>query len=210
MPEAKQSKPRLSLSSSAPKRQPGDGTQGRAAYNLVMLHTLNTLLAPAVMDRLTLIINHVVSAESVATDRLKVHAGRSIELLPMSWPSLLPQPPVLAFRITAAGLVEWCGPERRGAPDLALRIDTSNPAWLLSRALVGEMPAVEIDGDALLAGDVNWLLQNLRWDVAADLDRLFGPLVGPQLHRLGSALAGALRAAVQRASDLQDRVRPRV
>ncbi len=174
-----------------------------------MLHALNTLLAPAVMDRLTLVINHVLSSESVATDRLKVHAGKSVELLPEGWPSLLPPPPVLAFRISPAGLLEWDGPERRGAADLALRIDTSNPVGMVSRALAGEMPAVDIDGDALLAGDVNWLLQNLRWDVGADLERMFGPLAGPQLHRLGSALAGALRAAVQGAGDLRERVRPR-
>jgi ubiquinone biosynthesis protein UbiJ len=174
-----------------------------------MLHALNTLLAPAVMDRLTLVINHVLSSESVATDRLKVHAGKSVELLPEGWPSLLPPPPVLAFRISPAGLLEWDGPERRGAADLALRLDTSNPVSIVSRALAGEMPAVDIDGDALLAGDVNWLLQNLRWDVGADLERLFGPLAGPQLHRLGSALAGALRAAVQGAGDLRERVRPR-
>jgi ubiquinone biosynthesis protein UbiJ len=174
-----------------------------------MLHALNTLLAPAVMDRLTLVINHVLSSESVATDRLKGHAGKSVELLPVGWPSLLPPPPVLAFRISPAGLLEWDGPERRGAADLALRIDTSNPVGIVSRALAGEMPAVDIDGDALLAGDVNWLLQNLRWDVGADLERLFGPLAGPQLHRLGSALAGALRTAVQGAGDLRDRVRPR-
>jgi ubiquinone biosynthesis protein UbiJ len=174
-----------------------------------MLHALNTLLAPAVMDRLTLVINHVLSSESVATERLKAHAGKSVELLPVGWPSLLPPPPVLAFRISPAGLLEWDGPDRRGAADLALRIDTANPVGMLSRALAGEMPAVDIDGDALLAGDVNWLLQNLRWDVGADLERLFGPLAGAQLHRLGSALARALRTAVQGAGDLRERVRPR-
>jgi hypothetical protein len=36
-------------------------------------------------------------------------------------------------------------------------------------------PPVDIEGDAQLAGDVNWLMQNLRWDVAADLERLFPP-----------------------------------
>jgi ubiquinone biosynthesis accessory factor UbiJ len=173
-----------------------------------MLHALNTLLAPALMDRLTLVINHVLSSESVATDRLKAHAGRSVELLPVGWPSLLPPPPVLAFRISPAGLLEWNGPERHGAADLALRIDMSNPIGMLSRALSGQVPAVDIDGDALLAGDVNWLLQNLRWDVGADLERLFGPLAGPQLHRLGSALAGALRTALQGAGSFRERVRP--
>jgi ubiquinone biosynthesis protein UbiJ len=56
---------------------------------------------------------------------------------------------------------------------------------------------VAIDGDAQLAGDVNWLMQNLRWDVAADLERFFGPVAAQQLHRLGSAVAHALRSAVQ-------------
>jgi ubiquinone biosynthesis protein UbiJ len=60
----------------------------------------------------------------------------------------------------------------------------------------------------VLAGDVNWLMQNLRWDVAADLERLFGPAVAHQLHRLGSALAAAVRKAVQGASALKDRLRP--
>ncbi len=174
-----------------------------------MLHTLNSLLAPAVMDRLTLIVNHVLASESVATDRLKAHAGRTVELLPMAWPSLLPQPPVLAFRISAAGLLEWCGLERSAAPDLALRLDTSNPATLLQCALSGQMPPVEIEGDALLAADVNWLMQNLRWDVAADLERMFGPVAGAQLQRMGSSLAAAVRVAVQGASDLRDRLRPR-
>jgi ubiquinone biosynthesis protein UbiJ len=122
---------------------------------------------------------------------------------------LLPPPPVLAFRISPAGLLEWDGPERRGAADLSLSVDTSNPVGMLTRALAGEMPAVDIDGDALLAGDVNWLLQNLRWDVGADLERMFGPLAGPQLHRLGSTLAGALRTAMQGAGDFRERVRPR-
>lgn len=174
-----------------------------------MLHTLNSLLAPAVMERLTLVINHVLASESVATERLKPHAGRSVELLLTGWPSLLPPPPALGFRVTPAGLMEWCGLERSAAPDLALRLDASNPALLLSRALGGEMPPVTVDGDALLAGDVNWLLQNLRWDVAADLERLLGPAAAQPLFKLGAALAHALRAAVQGAGALGSRLRPR-
>ena len=78
----------------------------------------------------------------------------------------------------------------------------------MARAMSGDKPAVDIDGDARLAGDVNWLLQNLRWDVAADMERLFGPAVAYPLQRLGSALARALRAALQGASGLAQRVPP--
>jgi len=174
-----------------------------------MLHTLNSLLAPAVMERLTLVINHVLAGEAVATARLQPHAGRTVELAASAWPTLLPAPPACVFRVTPAGLLEWCGPERTAAADLTVRVDAANPALLLAKALAGEPPPVAIQGDAQLAGDVNWLLQNLRWDVAADLERLFGPLAAQQLQRLGSAVAAALRAAMQGAGQVRDRLRPR-
>ena len=93
------------------------------------------------------------------------------------------------------------------APDLAVSLDASNPALLMARALGGTPPAVQIDGDAQLAADVGWLLQNLRWDVAADLERLFGPIVAQQLHRAGQMLASALRATLQGAAGLGERLR---
>jgi ubiquinone biosynthesis protein UbiJ len=89
-----------------------------------------------------------------------------------------------------------------------VRVDAANPLLLMARAMAGDKPSVSIDGDAQLAGDVNWLLQNLRWDVAADLERLFGPAVAYPLQRLGSALARALRAALQGASGLAPRSTP--
>lgn len=173
-----------------------------------MLHTLNTLLAPAVMERLTLVANHVLASENAATDRLKPHAGRTIELATSGWPALLPPPPACLFTVTPAGLLEWGGLERSGSADLTIRLDASNPALLVARALGGDLPPVAIDGDAQLAGDVNWLLQNLRWDVAADLERVFGPVVAQQLHRLGRALAAAIRTAMQGAEKLRERFRP--
>jgi ubiquinone biosynthesis accessory factor UbiJ len=174
-----------------------------------MLHSLQALLAPALAERLTLVINHVLAGEAAATERLRPHAGRSVQLTLEGWPALLPKPPALAWRVTPAGLMEWCGAEGVAAPDLSLRVDASNPALAMARAIGGTAPAVQIDGDAQLAGDMNWLLQNLRWDVAADLERLFGPVVAQQLHRLGSALAGGVRAAVKAAGELAERLRPR-
>lgn len=174
-----------------------------------MLQTLNSLLAPAVMERLTLVANHVLGAEPVATEKLRPHAGRSVELRLEGWPVLLPPPPPCAFRVTPAGLVEWSGLERSTPADLTVRIDASNPALLFARAVGGEMPAVEIEGDAVLAGDVNWLIQNLRWDVAADLERLFPPVVAAQLHKIGRAVAAGVRAAVAGAGQVRDRFRPR-
>jgi ubiquinone biosynthesis protein UbiJ len=174
-----------------------------------MLQSLHTLLAPALAERLTLLLNHVLASEAVATERLRPHASRTVSLTLAGWPALLPPPPALAWRITPAGLLEWCGNAGASSADLALRIDASNPALLVAQALGGETAPVQIEGDAQLAGDVNWLIQNLRWDVAADLDRLFGPAVALQLHQLGRAVAGGVRAALKGAAGLADRLRPR-
>ena len=174
-----------------------------------MLHSLNAMLAPALMERLVLVVNHVLGAEPAATQRLQAHAQRVIQLQMQAWPSLLPAPPTLAFRVTPAGMLEWCGGgETAVEADLVVRIDASNPLLLMARAMAGDKPAVAIDGDAQLAADVNWLLQNLRWDVAADMERLFGPTVAYPMHRLGSALARGLRAALQGASGLAQRTQP--
>lgn len=179
-----------------------------------MLNALQRLFAPAAMNRLTLVINHVLAAEPTALERLRAHAGRRIVLSPQAWPALLPTLPPLAFAVTPAGLLEWVG-ELAPAPaataataapaDLTVRFDASNPVRLVASAVSGETPTVDIDGDAQLATDVNWLMQNLRWDVEADLERVFGPAVAHQVYRLGSAFARAVRSALQGAGALRRR-----
>jgi ubiquinone biosynthesis protein UbiJ len=174
-----------------------------------MLHSLNAMLAPALMERIVLVVNHVLGAEPAATQRLQAHGQRVIELQMQGWPSLLPPPPTLAFRVTPAGMLEWCGgTDAAVAADLVVRVDAGNPLLLMARAMAGDKPTVAIDGDAQLAADVNWMLQNLRWDVGADMDRLFGSTLAYPLHRLGSALARGLRTALQGASGLTQRTRP--
>ena len=163
-----------------------------------MLPNLNALLAPALMDRLVLVVNHVLSAEPQALARLMPHRGRVLQLDLLQLPRLLPAPPPLAFLITPAGLVEWC--REPVDADLRVKLAATNPAALALRLLGGDSPKLVIEGDAQLATDVDWLLKNLRWDVADDLHRLFGPTVAHELHRFGSALARALRSASARAS----------
>ena len=160
-----------------------------------MLQNLNALLAPALMDRLVLVVNHVMAAEPQAVARMLPHQGRVLRLELHQLPRLLPAPPPLAFRVTPAGLVEWCRDPVDA--DLRVRLDAANPAALALQALAGTMPPVVIEGDANLAADVDWLLKNLRWDVADDLQRLFGPTVAHELHRLGASLARAVGKAMQ-------------
>jgi len=194
------------------RRDGGDPTEKGPAYNpAAMLDALPNLLAPAVLERLTLVLNHVLRAEPAAVARLQPHAGRTLSLRLANWPALLPAPPALAWRVTPAGLLEWCCLEGAGthaaadapagaapatAAELRIEVDAGNPAALFARALAGERPTVQVEGDAALAADIGWLLQNLRWDVAADLERFFGPVVAHQLHQAGRALARGLRAAL--------------
>ncbi|MCY7315330.1 MAG: hypothetical protein LH480_06800 [Rubrivivax sp.] len=181
-----------------------------------MFESLNSLLAPALAQRLTLLLNHLLSSEPIATGRLRPHSGKRLSLTLAGWPALLPPPPVLAWRITPAGMLDWCGASAgdgidgtEGTADLSVTIAAANPALLLARAAGGEPPAVQIEGDAQLASDVNWLLQNLRWDAAADLERAFGPQLATPLHQLGRVLAAGLRKAVQGASALGEQWRSR-
>jgi ubiquinone biosynthesis protein UbiJ len=173
-----------------------------------MFPDLPGLLAPPVLERLTLVINHVLGSEAVATERLRPHAGRAMVFHMENWPALLPPAPPLAWRITPAGLLEWCGLEPPADAALQMHLDASNPALLVARALVGDRPTVRIDGDAELAAEVGWLLQNLRWDVAADLERLFGRAVAQQVHQLGRTLAGALRSALRAVEPIVERFGP--
>lgn len=163
-----------------------------------MFHALYTLAASAAMERATLLLNHVLAGEAMATQRLRAHVGRCIALQIKGWPSLLPQPPHLAWRITPAGLLERCDLANAAATGLCIEIDASDPAQLALGALAGERPRIEVAGDAALASDVNWLFDNLRWDIEDDLERLVGAVPARQLCEVGRSVAGAVRSAAQR------------
>ena len=162
-----------------------------------MFHSLNALLGEAAIERATLLANHVLGSEAVATQRLRAHAGRCIQLHFDGWPSLLPPLPATAFRVTPAGLVEWCGAELLPEADLRVSIDASNPALAMAQALTGERPKVDVAGDAAFAADLNWLFDNLRWDVQDDLARVVGQAPAREIARLARGIAAGMREAMR-------------
>jgi ubiquinone biosynthesis protein UbiJ len=187
-----------------------DGGMRRShAYNPGMFHSLNSLLGTAAIERLTLLINHVLAGEPVATERLRAHAGRCINLQFDGWPSLLPGLPSTSFRVTPAGLVEWCGEEAPADPDLRVSIDASNPALAVAQALAGTRPKVEVAGDAAFATDLNWLFDNLRWDVQDDLAKIVGPAPAREIARVAGGIAAGVREAVRTLKGLVDGARER-
>jgi len=172
-----------------------------------MIDKLNALLAPALMERVVLVLNHVLASAPEASARLLPHQGRLLQVTLDNWPRLLPPPPLVAFRVTPAGLVEWAPDEAQA--DLRVRVDAANPAALALGMLTGVQPALEIEGDAQLAADIDWLVKNLRWDIAADLDRLIGPGPAHEIVRLGTWFAKGLRAAFERATAMASSMRSR-
>lgn len=162
-----------------------------------MIHALQTLAGAAVMERSTLLINHVLASETVATERLRGHSGRCVRLHFEGWPALLPALPSTAFRITPAGLLEWCDDDSAAGAALQIGIDASNPAWIALMALAGERPQITVTGDAALASDVNWLFDNLRWDLVDDLEPLVGPAAAQQLAKFGSTIHAAVKGAAR-------------
>jgi ubiquinone biosynthesis accessory factor UbiJ len=121
--------------------------------------------------------------------------------------SWVPLPSTVAFRITPAGLLEWCGPSSADLPtqpDLRVVMDVGKPLSVVGKALMGERPGFQIAGDAAFASDVSWLIDNVRWDVEDDLSRVTGPMAARQMVRLGHAVAQALREGVRRFSGFSD------
>ena len=184
-------------------RQVGDSRTG--AYNPGMLEAIKALAERSVMERLVLLVNHVIAAEPAALARLRPHAARTMQIELTGWPALLPAVGPFAFRVSPAGLVEWLPEASSLPPDLRVAVDAANPALALTRIVAGERPQVDVSGDAAFASDVDWLIDNLRWDLEDDLAGIVGPAPARQLARVGGWLAGALREGAKALRDLAAR-----
>ncbi len=157
-----------------------------------MLQTVRELVLPAVQGRIVLLVNHVLSREAAARQRLQPHAGRRLRVECVDVPSWLPAPPPLAVTITPAGLFEAdasAAPE----PDLSLRIAMPTPAQWLDVAGGLAAPAVHIEGASDLAADMHWLVDHVRWDIEADLAQGIGAMPARVVMSVGRAGAAALR-----------------
>jgi len=162
-----------------------------------MLRSVQSLVLPALQARLVLLVNHVLSREPAATQRLRPHAGRRVHVEAQAVPPWLPALPAAMVLVTPAGLFEL---DDAGAtavvPDLHLRLTLPEAGQALAALAGGLAPRVQIDGDAMLAADIHWLVDNLRWDLEADLAEAVGPVVAHQVVKAGRAVAAALRSLV--------------
>ena len=138
--------------------------------------------------RIVLLVTHVLLQAPRDVSRLARQDGRRVRV---QWGGL-----VYPVTITPAGLLDLTTDQADA--DLTLTLTETSP-WPLARTLLqGDKPAVRVEGDVQLAGDVNWLIDHLRWDLEADVARLVGDVPAHLLAQNCRNFAQALRSFVGR------------
>src|SRR5512140_1012683 len=135
-----------------------------------------------------LALNHLLNAEAWARDKLKPHAGQCVEFRS-------PPLPALRLDILDTGLLGSAAED--AAPNLVVSI---GPAALLA-VLRGEdalLREIGIEGNADLAGTVQYLFRHLRWDVAEDLSKVFGDALAERMVTEGRRFAAWNRETTEK------------
>ncbi len=130
-------------------------------------------------------LNHLLGAEAWARDKLKPYAGECVEFRS-------PPLPALRLDILDSGLVG--GAAQDAVPSLVVTIGPS----ALPASLRGEdalMREIGIEGNADLAGTVQYLFRHLRWDLAEDLSKVFGDVFAQRMVSEGRRFAAWNREA---------------
>lgn len=133
--------------------------------------------------RIVLLLNHVLMQEKEATARLARQKGRVVLL---QWRTFH-----FKLQATPAGLLDRASPG--AVADLTLSVTEESPVALVQSALLGNKPAVRIEGDVQLAAEVNWLVDHVRWDVEEDLARILGDAPAHAMGQAVRRVAQALR-----------------
>jgi ubiquinone biosynthesis accessory factor UbiJ len=166
--------------------------------------------------------NHILRNEPLAMGRLAAHAGQTMVLTLPSLSAVLPLPEWLRSRvdggsdlkvdevrwlISRAGLLdrvsELDAGDVAGTPALAVgaRLDLRGTSPLAAaRALAtGDTGVIDVQGDAdhtALVSDLRWVLDNVRWDMAADVGRVMpAPLQAAAVQAAGLLTRGLQRGA---------------
>ena len=146
-----------------------------------------TWLVDEAQQRLVLFLNHVLMQEPEAQARLARQKGRVVRL---QWRDFSMQ-----LAATPAGLWELAP---AATPDLLLTVTDTSPLDLAKNALKGDKPGVRIEGDVQFAGEVNWLIEHVRWDAEEDLSRFIGDAPAHTLGKIGRSVAEAMRSFVSK------------
>lgn len=133
-------------------------------------------------------LNHLLNAEAWARDKLKPYAGQCVEFRN-------PPLPALRMDILDSGLLG------SAAQDAAANLVVSIGPGALPAMLRGEdalLREIGIEGNADLAGTVQYLFRHLRWDIAEDLSKVFGDVLAQRMVSEGKRFAAWNLEAVEK------------
>jgi ubiquinone biosynthesis protein UbiJ len=148
-------------------------------------------LVDELQRRVVLLINHVLMQESEAQSRVMRQAGKTVHA---NWRSFS-----MRLQATRAGLFEVV-PGGGTPADLVLTLSETNPLQLAQTALKGDKPPVHIEGDVQFAAEINWLVENVRWDIEEDVARVIGDAPAHAIGNVARRVLGAMREFVAGAS----------
>ena len=133
-------------------------------------------------------LNHLLGAEAWAREKLKPYAGQCVEFRN-------PPLPALRLDILDTGLVRSAAAD--AVPNLVVTVGASAlPAFLRGEDAL--MREIGIEGNADLAGSVQYLFRHLRWDLAEDLSKVFGDVLAQRMVKEGKRFATWNREAAEK------------
>ena len=141
-------------------------------------------LVDEVQRRIVLLLNHVLTQETAATERLARQQGGVVVVFWQAFSLRLLVTPVGLLDIAAADL----------APTLSLWVDEESVGRIAQSLWRGDRPAVRIEGDVQLAAEINWLVDHVRWELEEDLARIIGDAPAHVAGKLAGQVAQALRS----------------
>jgi ubiquinone biosynthesis accessory factor UbiJ len=138
-------------------------------------------------NRIVLLLNHVLQQEPEAMQRLARQKGRVVKLAWQQFTLLLTATPVGLLAVASQQ------DEASSKIDLLLEITDTDIADLSQKLMRGDKPNVRIEGDIQLAAEVQWLAQNVQWDLEDDLARFIGDVPAHYVTRAARAAQGKLK-----------------
>ncbi len=120
-------------------------------------------------NRIVLLLNHILQQEPEAMQRLSRQKGRIVQFMWQKYALQLTATPVGLLAVASEG-ADGASPK----VDLVLEITDTDVQEIGKKWLQGGKPNVRIEGDVQLAAEVQWLTQNVVWDLEDDIARWVG------------------------------------
>jgi ubiquinone biosynthesis protein UbiJ len=148
-------------------------------------------------NRIVLLLNHVLQQEPEAMQRLGRQKGRVVKFAWQQYTMLLTATPVGLLAVASQRSNE------QAKMDLLLEVIDTDVAAISKKIMQGDKPNVRIEGDVQLAAEVQWIMQNVSWDLEGDLARIVGDVPAHHIATAIADLRSKLRSWVKKQSEAQ-------